>query len=1616
MIQKLVLASVLFLLSLHADSQTIQLILSPNPSPYISDWESRTETASLIINNPTNEDIRVKVRAVLLNGKGEIVAQTINSKMNILNIPPGVSQYNAEDIFPAHALDYQGDLERTTAQTGRVPDDNYQFCVSLIDPDTHEPVGPSGEVCRIFSILDYQAPVLLTPVDLEVIPPSDAFGIMFRWTPVMPSPRGIVTYRLQIFELLEGQENAFIALSNNQPIVEKDYKGITQTQWPVEFAPPEPGRSYVWTVTPLDDEDRKIVDGYGFAEPFSFTVGFILRTQGEEVGTVQSGETITAGENGEFSIEVSEVTAAADGSLTGKGKAHINWLGVAVAVEFTNIKIDNANQLTHGVITAMQGGSSGSAWYDYPKAWGMAFLSTPWVVGLADGVVNWTNDQVNNIVNGIIDNTLGFSQPVLHYNSNITAPAIPDNSLKMPFGLQFPINGNDQKLIITEIVFKPDESKINFLAQSEFAKSGQLYELGFVGKYFKIHPGNIEFSNGRVELAADFTIPSPKMDFILKKGTSSAGCYIQWSDNGIDQIGLELDVSFSREWLIPIPSNTPTEKVKATLSGNGTNMQDILLTGNFPKSEIVGTNGLKIEASNIAFDLSDIRSIPAIIFPTNYPGSTDVTWRGFYMKTFGITMPESWKTGSNTSPPSLAASDLIIDDLGITTKIRGLNLLNLQSGRVADLSASLDTVEVAILHSSLQSGSVKGKLVLPISEVTAQNTLKYKATFSQASTGGTFQIVIVPTQPIEASIMRGSMTLKPTSNITATLASGSITAAITLNGVFKWNKPNLGVTASSSTGNTTPTRTGGIEGIEIELGFENVNFTYTRNTTAQTNDFDFNLGNWSFASPQKFLANFPVTIDKIYYKSLATESSAELLRGALMIDIVANLTEDIGGSTTVGAVFAVDFDMSQIKFTPHFKGVFIETISIYANLSAVKIEGSITFRNNDPVFGDGFKGQLTVAFTSIGVSASALVEFGNTNYLNGNALYRYWRVEADVMLPPPGIPFLTGIAFRGFGGGAYYNMQATWTTSSTNPSGNKFTFTPKKSTLGLSISATIATTPKEETFNADVKLTAEFSKAQGLIFISFTGSFYVASGLTAPQRAKAKVNGSVNVTYNFPDKHFMLSASVMVNAPPITTPYAANLVLDINGKTNKWFFKFGEPLPNQYVAVNVFNVSLYQYLMFGNSITIPSGFTQKFKDGYYGVFHEYPGMSVTTAGATSPNTATGKGMALGIGFNFNKDLNFNIVGNYDASLSLGAGAELNLSFAEYLGQNCENPSERIGINGWQAAGDIGFYAKVLAYVKKTTNNNTWPLADIRAGGWLSGRFPNPVYVQGAVQGLVKIGHFTTPQHPLGHACGWLCWEACSHNNDHYLVNTSFNKNFNYGSNCSGISSAGSSGTAVQGDAAEDQSQLLIKYIHPDQRYNFPTSAPLAVKFGLMPDKVFDVAEQQSDGSVKLRTFKMVIAYSLQLVNDDGSLTNQMTKTAENNLGEYLFIVPRSIDFNNMLANTNLAFQPNITNISSSTNNSTPPILNTITLSYPLAIPNNSYSNLPPSPPELKNYLTVNKNYKFTISATLKEYVNSAWVDARNNSNVLVSQTVTKHFRTGPQFVISNITDTPSKLN
>lgn len=1486
---------------------------------------------------------------------------------------------------------------------------DYEICVQFFGYGATAIVPLSDEKCKTFSIKPngrptYLPPQAITPANITLLSESAAKKpISFRWTPIIPKPRETVTYRVAVWQLMQGQTGSQ-AMKTNQPFFTKDVDNLTQTVINnLVSGPCLPPYlcEFVWNVQALGKDGKPFGENNGNSNANLFTVNndnlkSLPATNPVDSGTAAIGDSIRAGLNGEFTVIVSDITTETDGSLTGKGKVRIPWLKTYVAVEFKKIRIDTTKRLTSGGIVSTESGSTNTSYDAYPKAWALSLLSGPGVANATDIAMTWSNNLVNNLVSWV-NNVAPGNQPLINYKDTIPTPPVPNNTLKMPFGLQFH-NGNDL-LVITEMIFKPNESKINFLAQKLFTKGITDYKLGFAGKYFKIHPHNIEFSNGRVELVEDMDVPNlaanPTMKFTFKKGVPANGCYIEWDSTGVKDIGIGLDVKFTRDWLLPVP--TAPDSVKATISGNGTSLHDILLTGSLPNCEIVGTNGIKILADSISLDLSDTRNPASMHFPSNYTSDTSaqgkLLWQGLYIKTLGLTLPDTWKTGSN--PTQITATHTLIDDYGVTMQAKAINVISFPLGRVSDMSASLDTFQVSILKGSLTNASAKGKLVLPISRDTISNTLKYTATFAQVGGTGNFQIVIIPTGPIDADIFKGRMTLNPTSNITASLSGNLKTMSIALNGHFDWGNKDLSVTDTSTATGASPIRKKGIKGIRMEMDFENVSLAYTNNSVANTNTLSFNPGTWSFASPQKRLANFPVSIKKVYYKSLSTVANAdpntkELVRGALMIDIVANLTDDIGGATTVGAAFAIERNTGTNKFNPKFKGVFIEDISVHADMSAVKIDGSLKMYDHDPTYGDGFLATLGVTFTAVSLQVNALVQFGNTTWNNNGGYYRYWRAEADAKFEP-GIPFLTGVGFYGFGGGAFYNMKANLMQRAAPEVGFTYVFEPKKSSLGFVANATIGTMPKVETFNADVSLLAQFnSSTGGLTMIGFTGNFWMAAKLT--ERADAKLLGGVVINYNFPTKVFNLAGALTINAGPAieTLPNTPlGLTLHIDGQTNKWYFKCGVPTnPN---TVKVFGINLYSYFMFGNDLgtDVPNGFTAPFVTDYNNTFPGHPISGPGDGGAGL--TTTGKGIALGVGLRIDQDLSSSLpsgtIRDWNFNFKFTAGAELDMALLQYTGAcNGINP---VGIRGYRASGGLGFYANVAASIAGRVRNRhnsileasslyywsdkNYSICDIRGGGWISGAFPNPVYAHGAIDGSVSV--FDD------------------------LLSFNFHKEFTYGTDCGAMTQ--DAGPAVtEEDKAGNLMNKLIQYVNPAAHYNFPVTATINVKYGLVPGQVFDVAENEADGSIKNRTFKLTVVRKLEIQNTDGTWAPVMLQTKANIIGEYQYYIKPPLS--NTLSQANNAWVPSMAGQVNANNGSTLIATNGAlkTNSIPATVPPPPLPNYPNPVPDPVNHLSADKEYRFVVTATLMELTGSSWNTAVTKTGAALIETKTKLFRTG----------------
>ncbi|GAK93416.1 hypothetical protein JCM19298_2135 [Nonlabens ulvanivorans] len=522
-----------------------------------------------------------------------------------------------------------------------------------------------------------------------------------------------------------------------------------------------------YTISPIEGIDGEpCVKEYCIDVPSSFQD---LNTSDTATNSIAVGETINAGYTHEFEVEVTEVAVDSTNQLTGKGFVEVGWLGSRVAVEFTEITIDSNNNLLTGKILGQIYEAPAPV---YPTEWGgMEVLGNGLGGNTAAGAVeDWVNPKVADVVEWVnstsgdavdwVNSTAGttINAPQIGNTPQVNEQTTP---VKLPLGVNY---ANGDQFAITEMVFRPNLSEFNLVAAKNTPPSWQgpgedPQLIGFIAKNIKFHPSSVETPPERLELLENVTVGNMNnkitFEFISPSSNPQGGCYIEWDENGFSQFGIELESTFTRDWLVPVPDNG-SSRTTATFQAIVQDWNDMVLTGNLDECEIVDSQGMTISAGNISFDMSDTLNPnnlqAASDFPSNYTGENTVLFRGFHMEQLTVGMPTSWQTNNN-GVPQLSIYDMIINDTGITMVAEAENVAGFRGANVADLIASIDTVRVDIRSSSFHDAYVKGRIGLPVSKADSiQNPLAYKALFTTATTPSSFQLTIEPTGPINANL------------------------------------------------------------------------------------------------------------------------------------------------------------------------------------------------------------------------------------------------------------------------------------------------------------------------------------------------------------------------------------------------------------------------------------------------------------------------------------------------------------------------------------------------------------------------------------------------------------------------------------------------------------------------------------------------------------------------------------------------------------------------------------------------------------------------------------------------------------------------------------------------
>jgi hypothetical protein len=483
-----------------------------------------------------------------------------------------------------------------------------------------------------------------------------------------------------------------------------------------------------------------------------------------------------------------------------------------------------------------------------------------------------------------------------------------------------------------------------------------------------------------------------------------------------------------------------------------------------------------------------------------------------------------------------------------------------------------------------------------------------------------------------------------------------------------------------------------------------------------------------------------------------------------------NLVGDGGNSFGAEGSFSVVSELRVIDGIQkwRFKDVSLGALTLDVDQGAYSLKGSILKFDSDPLYGNGFKGEIEAKFSvgdnGITVNSSAL--FGNINDM------RYWNIDALATFPTAIIVY-PGFGIYGFGGGAYYHMKQTLGAShslGTNASG--ITYVPDNDTyLGVKAMLKFGATPKKETFNGNITLEFSFNNSGGLNHISLYGNAefmtkpFVTDATKLLDKTKkvtqlsetaselslgvmnnkmtefnqkiesltkaGNISAKAFIQYDFTNKTLHASFDTYVNiagglvSGTGSGGLAGNATLHF--APNTWFVHIGKPVPGEYIGLRMLNlVNTNSYFMVGDNIPPLSPFPSNVR---------------SIASNIARPTTNAQDLALGKGFSTGASISLSSAGRWAVfNYSVQAGIGFDLLVKHTPGVTCGNTTSYRGINGWysEAQAYAYFNGQVGVTVKAFKKTHKFNILSLSAAAALQAKLPNPSWFNGDIAGGYSV--------------------------------------------------------------------------------------------------------------------------------------------------------------------------------------------------------------------------------------------------------------------------------------
>ena len=1088
------------------------LNVRPEPSPYIADWESDPSIVTLVLSYSGSANVAFHLNGRIMRGAAAVI-NGMSTPFEFVR-PSQLLLSTRDGIWDRNSVTYTAALRDQIEQTGRIPDGEYQFCVTVRQGLPESPGAPLANECASFSITAPQPPSLIAPFDTDTIRVSRP---TFVWSPVMLGPGSQVNYHLRVAPMLPGQ--APLEALNNVPQYEADVT-MTTVSYPPDALPLDDSTKYVWQVQAIDAAGQPVGERQGKSEAWTFTKQSPMIVAAAPVADTASDEIIVASLRWSgMDVKVLSISDSSPNNFSGRGRVKIIPGVFEPSFTFKSLHLDSArSRVLYGpkhVINV----PLGDGVLDYP----LKYLPVPFYVNLKRlvFVADSGGDQYAGL-SGTASLFVGFGlADSLSEEGGVTLAAAeecPETTITTsggPGGLDTgePLTADTVHHRTTVCRIVNDVKAIAGDSASK-AQLGQLYtEMKARSLFFRFDDMGLaesgprgtlrllrEFSssvfgleNAKLTLAADSTT----LTLANGEGLLDMQGTFRFPP-GVGLIKDKPDTIWKDTTKKEVKSLDSTITVRFARARLGTDGEVLLATDGIPKARI-GQTGLRLQSGNAWVDLSGSAS----------PPGKESGWRGVFFDSVRVFLPSSWNA-EGTPPPAtgesgnvqIAGYKLAVDGNGLSGLVVGSQLERLGAVGFGGFSGRLDSLRLEFASGNLEEGYVEGILRAPFLE----GDLPYLAVFNANGVERAYakitepQRIAMPALGGDAVIQRGELLYDDqvgTLKVDAKLS-------IAREGIALREAQVYGL-AISSEGRLTL----GSGWLALDQG----------------NEAGF--------------GGFPVAVDSIGFGSGATGNEVWLgVAGRF------SLNDNLPASAGAFRVFA---KREAPGASWRFDRVAVDKLDVNFENAAVTFRGALEYVQNDSIYGNAFKAGVRMAVQNQ-FSVDGTFIAGST--LNPNR-FRYWYVDARLVLPPPGIQLgPLPLAIWGFAGGAYSRMVAVIDTNTL-----KTTYRPDSTNnFGLKAAVSIGTSANSGyIWNADTWLEASVNNSGGLEKLTLRGDHWM---LTEVAKREEKLWGTVVI--DMPVSKPVLHANLVANVD-LKPALKGSGWAELHFEPSRWYINIGTP-------------------------------------------------------------------------------------------------------------------------------------------------------------------------------------------------------------------------------------------------------------------------------------------------------------------------------------------------------------------------------------------------------------------------------------------------------------------------